>query len=609
MNSIRVTERQRNWMVGIILLLLTAALYWPVTTFPFVNYDDHLYVYNNPHVTHGLSWDGIKWACTAIVAGNWHPLTLWSHMTDCSLYHLVAGGHHLTNLLFHLANVLLLWLLIRRLTGLFWPASLVAALFAWHPLNVESVAWISERKNVLSTFFFLLTLLAWFRYGARPQPARYVLALVLFALGLMAKPMLVTLPFVLLLLDYWPLQRFNASTLQRLLIEKVPFLALAAGDCVITYVIQSHGGAVSSFAGVPIKWRLVNVSVAYTIYLEKAFWPAGLCVFHPFPDKLPVTQAMISLVLIVMATVVAWCGRGKYRWLTVGWFWFLGTLVPVIGLVQIGAHSWADRYAYVPLIGIFLIIGCGLNELWLARPALRVLILPAVIVFLSSCWLLAQKQVSTWQSSVALFSRAVAVHPESVLTQDLLGKAYNGEGDFTEAAEHFAIACRIQPQNGDFQNDLGLALVDAGLFPEAVGPLEAALKQKPENVMLHNMLGVALIQSGNARGAETEFSWAITLQPDYAKSYFNLGKTFLIEKRPQSAITNFITALRLQPAWPEALENLAGAYAAAGKLSNAITTATLALQMAQTNNEPDLANRISAELNGYKSKPVQSSAH
>lgn len=610
MNFVRVTEQQRNWVVGIALVVLTLGLYWPATAFPFVIYDDHLYVYDNPHIAKGLSWGGIRWAWTAIVAGNWHPLTLMSHMADCSVYHLVAGGHHLSNILLHLANVLLLWLFIRRMTGHFWPAVLVAALFAWHPLNVESVAWISERKNVLSTFFFILTLLVWLDYGRKPQPARYVLALVLFALGLMSKPMLVTLPFVLLLLDYWPLQRMfpaqNTSkpgtSLAILFGEKVPFLTLAIADCVITYVIQNRGGAVSSFAGVPLEWRLVNVSVAYVTYLEKTFWPSGLCVFNPFPEKLPIARAVISLALLLMGTAAAWHWR-KYRWLPVGWLWFLGTLVPVIGLVQVGAHSWADRYAYLPLIGIFLMIACWLNELWAARPGLHAPVLAGSLIFLSCCLLLARERVGDWRSSVALFSRAVAVYPDSRVAQNFLGKSFNSEGRPAEAAEHFAIACRLQPQNGDFQRDLGLALFDAGRFPEAIAPLEAALGQKPGDVALHNTLGVALMQAGNAHEAENEFSRAMAIQPDYAKSYFNLGKTFLIERQPQPAITNFMTALRLQPGWPEAWEELASAYAAAGNLSNAISSATLALELARTDNDTDRVNRISAELSDYKTKP------
>lgn len=623
MKSIRVTEQQRHWIAGIALLALTLAVYWPVNGFPFVIYDDHLYVYNNPNVAAGFSWSGIEWSWTAIVAGNWHPFTLWSHMLDCSMYRLVAGGHHLTNLLLHVANVFLLWLLIKRMTGLFWPAVLAAALFAWHPLNVESVAWISERKNVLSTFFFILTLLVWLRYGKNPRPANYILTLVLFVLGLMAKPMLVTLPFVLLLLDYWPLKRWDLlepfhesfspyssrgrGRIQnaRLMVEKLPFLMLAAGDCVITYLIQTRTGAVSSFAVIPLAWRLVNISVAYVTYLEKVFWPTGLCVLHPFPERLPVARAVMCMVLLGVATAAVWLGRTKYRWLVVGWFWFLGTLVPVIGVVQIGAQSWADRYAYVPLMGIFLMMGCGLNELWATRPAWRPVVLLGTIVFLSCCLVLTQRQVGYWRNSVALFSRAVAVDPNDALAQNLVGKALNEDGRFAEAAEHFAMACHLQPQNNGFQNDLGLAWFDAGEFSKAIAPLEAALKRRPEDVVLRNALGVALMQSGDATGAEEEFSRAIAIHPDYAKSYFNLGRTFLMEKQPQPAITNFVIALRLEPGWAEALDNLARADAAAGDLSDAITHATVALKMAQTNNETELANRIVKEIKDYQSAPTR----
>lgn len=610
MNFNRATEQQRNWFVGIALFVLTLALYWPVMSFPFVNYDDQLYVYNNPQVTKGLAWSGIEWAFTAVVAANWHPLTLISHMADCSMYHLEAGGHHFTNILFHSANVVLLWFLIRRMTGNDAVGALVAVLFALHPLNVQSVAWISERKNVLSTFFFFLTLLSYLSYAENPRPARYVLALVLFALGLLGKPMLVTTPFLLLLLDYWPLQRIfpepgsakpaTGKNMKCVLLEKIPFLMLAAADCVITYLAQIHAGSIASFDALPVAWRVVNVPVAYLMYLEKTFWPTGLCILYPY--RLPIVTALISVALIMLITIAAWHWKWKYRWFPVGWLWFLGTLVPVIGLVQTGVQSWADRHAYVPLIGIFLIVACILNECWEAKVAARKFIVLAVGLFLFFCVVLTRQQIGYWQSSVALFSRAIAINPDNDISQEMLGKALNGEERFSEAAEHFEIAARLRPQ-ADEQYNLGMALIDSGQFTAAIGPLEAALKHKPDDVVLHNMLGVAFMQTGDAREAEKEFSRAATIQPDYAKSYFNLGKTFLIERQPQLAITNFMTALRLQPNWPEAMENLAGAYAVAGDLSNAVSTATTALKMAQTNSEPDLAHQIGAELNSYEAKP------
>jgi len=605
-------EQKRNWIAGMALFVMTMALYWPATAFPFVNYDDQLYVYQNPEVLNGLSWSGIKWSLTAIVAANWHPLTLWSHMADCSIYHLFAGGHHLTSLLLHSANVVLLWLLFMSMTGRFWPAVLAAALFGWHPLNVESVAWIAERKNVLSTFFFLLTLLAYLRYARNPRPAPYLLALILFALGLAAKPMLVTLPFVLFLLDYWPLQRIfpspaalNDGNTRRdhlVLWDKIPFFILGAAACIVTYIVHNKAGDVVSLAGVPATSRLLNIPLAYMTYLEKAVWPSGLCVFYGFPQSTPVVSAASCLILLLAGTFAAWHWRSKYRWLPVGWFWFLGTLVPVVGFVQIGLQAWADRHAYVPLMGIFLIVICALNELWAVKPFARTYLILAAGAFLCGCLVLTRQQLNDWRNSVALFSQAIAVDPNNPVAQDLLGAAYNGDGRLTEAIEHFADAVRIQPQNGEYQYNLGRDLINAGDFAGAEDHLAAALKQIPDDPVLHNTLGVVLMQSGKPLEAEKEFSRAIALQPDYSKPYLNLGKTLLKEGEAPAAVTNLILAVRLEPDWPEALESLASAYAATGNLSNALSTANLALEIAKTNHQDSLADQITGELNAYRSK-------
>jgi Flp pilus assembly protein TadD len=602
-------DRRKNWIIGIALFVVTMILYWPATGFPFVNYDDPLCVYQNPHVIPGLSWAGIKWAIMAVVAANWNPLTSMSHMADCSVYHLFAGGHHLTNILFHSVNAVLLWLLLKRMTKLFWPSVLVAAMFAWHPLNVESVAWISERKNVLSAFFFILTVWAYLRYTEKPRPARYALTLLLFALGLTAKPMLVTLPFILLLLDYWPLQRISFSQNRLdlagrknwlLLLEKFPFLFLALADCVTTFLVQNQSGSVKSLAEVPVALRLVNIPIAYLTYLGKALWPFKLCVFYAFPNGLPVMAGLSSLMLLVAVSVLAWYWRFKFRWLLVGWLWYLGMLIPVIGLVQTGAQAMADRHAYLPMIGIFLIIACVFNEWQAARPQLRIFVAAVALVFLGFCLVLTRQQLMHWQSSVALFSQAVEINPENAAAQDLLGAALDGSGRTTEAVEHYSAAVRIHPDDSELQYHLGRDLIDTGKFGEAEKHLAAALRQMPDNPVLHNTLGVALMQDGKLPEAEQEFSSAIARQPDYSKPYFNLGRTLLAQGQNQTAITNFIAALRLEPGWPEALQNLARAYAATGNQSNAVNTAGLALKMAQDSHEPALVNQIAAELKTYQ---------
>ena len=604
------TGTRPEWMAGFILFVVTMALYWPVTTFPFVNYDDPLYVSENPDVRSGLSWHGIKYAFTTIVAANWHPVTVLSHMLDCSLFSQFAGGHHLIDILLHSTNGVLLFCLLRRLTHGFGPSILGAALFAWHPLNVESVAWIAERKNVLSTGFFLLTLLAYLSYTKNFRPANYLLALVLFALGLLAKPMLVTLPFLLLLLDYWPLRRIGFEpdsppprpSVKRVLWEKVPFLMLAVADCVITYLAQSRAGAVVPLAASSVACRMLNIPIAYLMYLQKTFWPDHLGILYSFPEKWLGVRAIVASVLLLTGTAAAWHYRWKFRWLAVGWLWFLGTLVPVIGVVQIGGQAWADRYAYVPLIGIFLIIGCGLNGLWLARQSLRTFIGLGVSVFLVACLLLTRQQITHWRNSVALFSQAILVNPNNAAAQNHLGIALNGAGLFTEAAEHFRLAAHLQPQIVEYQYNLARALIDAGRFAEATVPLATVLKQKPDNFILHNTLGVAIFLSGQPHEAEREFYHAITLQPGYAKSYFNLGRALLAEGQPKPAITNFLTALHLEPDWPEAMERLAAAYDAAGDSSNAIATASLALAMAQADRQMKLTEKVAAECKVYQTK-------
>ena len=603
-------KSRRNWLVGMLLFLVTVCLYWPATHFPFVNYDDQLYVYENPEVVKGLSWSGIKSATTSAVCDNWLPVTQISHMADCSMFGLFAGGHHLTSILLHAANAVLLWLLLVRLTGSFWPGAWVAALFAWHPLNVESVAWIAERNNVLSTFFFILTVWAYLAYVRNPRPARFTLALILFSLGLAAKPMLVTLPFLLLLLDYWPLRRISFdpgfATLIRqrqtwkLLLEKVPFLVLSFADCVITFIVQNRGGALRSLAEFPLGFRLLHVPLAYVAYVAKAFWPANLCPFYSYPEKFPVLAAVNSLALLIVALFAVWHWRSKFRWLFAGCFWFLGTLIPVIGLVQTGDMALADRYAYLPFIGLFLVVAYGLEECAAARPSWRIFIITLATISVGACLILSRRQLMCWRDSVALFTQTVAVNPENAGAQNLLGRAFSGSGQPAEALEHFAAAARLAPKAANYQYDLGRALIDAARFSEAENHLALALVQLPDSPTLHNAYAVALMKTGKTNESEREFSEAIKLQPSYSMPYFNLGKLLLSEGKYQTAINNFTNALNLQPDWPETLENLAAAYAATGNQSSAVATANLALKAALAGHQTALAARITNELNTFQ---------
>lgn len=616
-------KKNRDWILGLALFLITMAGYWPATSFPFIALDDQEYVYNNANVLGGLSWGGVTWSATSVVGGNWHPVTIWSHMVDSSIYGgEFAGGHHLTNIVFHALNAVLLMLLLKRLTGWFWPSALVAALFAWHPLNVESVAWVSERKNVLSTFFFILTLWTYWHYVTASNASRhfaYMLSLFFFALGLASKAMLVTLPCLLLLLDYWPLRRIGLEPkvgepsrqkpARALLVEKIPFLMLMVADCWITFWVQNQSGAVRSFSTVPLEHRLSNIPVAYVTYLVKTFWPDDLCVFYLFPPTLHIVAAMASLLLLAVMTAMVWHWRVRLPWLLVGWFWFLGTLVPVIGLVQVGGQAWADRYAYVPLIGLFLIVACGLHQGLAVWPQLRIFVVTGVMLVLALCLMLTGRQLLCWRSSVALFTKALAVNPENAPVENLLGRAWAGNGETAKAVEHYAAAVRLFPSSAQFQYDLGRALINANQIIEAQDHLAAANAQSPNDPVFHNAYGVALVLGNRLDEAQKEFGRAIELKPDYANAYFNLGKCFLTAGQSQSAITNFIKALQFEPDRPEAWQKLAGAYAASGDITNAISKASRALKLALDAKQHNLADQIAAELKTYQTASTpQSSA-
>jgi tetratricopeptide (TPR) repeat protein len=443
------------------------------------------------------------------------------------------------------------------------------------------VAWIAERKNVLSTFFFILTIWAYWRYVEAARPAKfyvYALALILFALGLAAKSMLVTLPFLLLLLDGWPLRRISLADgvgkwiQQRqtwlLVWEKIPFFLLAIADCAITFLAQKQGGGVRTLAVEPLAYRLMNTPVAYVEYLVKTFWPEKLCVLYPFPETLQTTAAIMSLVLLTAVTFLAWRWKNKFPWMLFGWLWFLGALVPVIGLVQVGAQAMADRYAYQPAIGLFLIAAGGLNAGWLVWPRLRVLMVTGVAAFLFFCLTLTGRQIFYWQDSVTLFNHVVTLYPEYALAHDLLGTAYAANGQTTEAIVHYAQSVRLHPDVASAQFNLGRALIQSGRFAEAQGAMADALVQLPDNALLHNTRGVALMLDGQPDAAQKEFSRAIELQPDFANAYFNLGKVLLAAGQSQKAIAHFHTELKWQP---------------------------------------DLADRIAAELKAYQTTSIQPS--
>ena len=455
-------------------------MYAPVRHHEFVNFDDSQYVSQNPEVTGGLNGRAVSWALTTGHAGNWHPLTWLSHLLDVELFGLDPGRHHLTSVALHLANTLLLFGLLFRMTGALFRSAFVAALFALHPLHVESVAWIAERKDVLSALFFLLTLSAHLAYVRRPGWSRYVLVVVLFALGLMAKPMLVTLPFVLLLLDFWPLGRAAApSAWRRLIVEKLPLLALAIASSLVTLLVQQRAGAIKGLDLLPLSRRLATAVLACVWYAAKVVWPTHLAALYPYPAPVPSWQALGALAVLAAVSLIVLRAAPRQPYLPVGWFWFIGTLVPVLGLVQVGSQPWADRYTYIPVIGLFIVVAWGAVDLLAGWRHRHVLLAGAAALVLVACAIAARRQVGYWRSSVVLWEHALEVTTANHRAESNLAHALAGQRRLEEAVAHYSAALRIKPDFAEAHNNLGLALAEQGQGTRGHGPLRRGLARAP----------------------------------------------------------------------------------------------------------------------------------
>jgi tetratricopeptide (TPR) repeat protein len=550
----------------------TLALYSPVAHFSFIDFDDDEYVWNNPVTQAGLTWQGWHWAFNGIHVGNWHPLSWLSHMVDCQLFGLNAGAHHLVSVAFHIANTLLLFALLRGLTGAAWRSAFVAALFAWHPLHVESVAWVAERKDVLSTFFWLLTLMAYVRYARSVTNAEsghsklktqnsklcYALALLACAAALLSKPMAVTLPFTLLLLDVWPLGRFTIydlrfTILARLLAEKIPFFVLSFALCAVTFLAQHGAGAVSALA-----WsiRLANVPVAYLRYLGKTFWPADLAIVYPYVYHWPAAAVAGSVLLLALASALAVMWLRRRAWLAFGWFWFLGTLVPVIGFVQVGAQSMADRYFYIPSIGLFIALVWGVAEFCAARPNGKLILSLLGGGALAGCVLVTSAQLENWRNSTTLFVHALGATENNYVADNALGKAFERAGDDARALVLYREAVRIEPRYPISQYNLGLALLGFGLKDEALEHLAAAAHYDPRNADAQFNLGVFFSQNGRQPDAVNCFEAALNVRPDFAAAHARLAETFVTLGKFPEAATHFREALRWQPDLPKVKSEL-----------------------------------------------------
>jgi Flp pilus assembly protein TadD len=556
--------------VALGLVAVTCAVFWPVRGYPFVNYDDSDYVTGNAQVLAGWTSEGVRWAFTTFHAANWHPLTWLSLMLDVQLFGVDPGAHHAVSLAIHAAGAVILFAALRVMTASRWASALVAALFALHPLHVESVAWISERKDVLSTVFWMLSLGAYSLYVARPSPGRYALVLVALAIGLSAKPMLVTLPFVLLLLDVWPLRRWTSDARVRrdLIVEKLPLLALAAASSVVTIVAQNSAGAVRDTAAIGLGDRFANAVVSYWTYLAKTIWPADLAAFYPY-SSVPLVVAIVGAAGLLAVSAAAFVWRLRAPYLFVGWFWYLGTLVPVIGIVQVGNQAMADRYTYVPLIGIFICAVWGLSELtktW--RPARIVLpaVAAGVIVVLVP---LTRAQAATWRDSETLWRHALAVTDDNYFAHGGLGAALLSRGDHAGAESEFRAALRIRPNLADVQNDLGSLLAGRGRVDEALQHFRQAVELDARFAEARHNLGMALWQRGRPADAIAEFTASLRINPDLPRTHNDLGRLLATSGRVADAIPHFLEAVRLAPDAIEMRYNAALALSSAGRLDEA----------------------------------------
>ena len=600
----KILSKHRFALICMVLAIATLAAFWQVRNYGLVNYDDDKYIADNAHVKAGLTPDSLTWAFTAGYASNWHPLTWLSMMLDIRLFGTNAGGYHLTSLFLHVIAALLLFAVLNQMTGAIWRSAFVAGLFALHPLHVESVVWISERKDVLSALFWMLTMMAYIYYVRRPGKIRYSLTLLLFALGLMAKPMLVTLPFVLLLLDYWPLERYQLgravqdikrkkqkfskarAQLSGLILEKVPFLILSAMSSLVTFLVQQKGGAVAPMDLFPLPMRLMNALNSYAKYIEKMICPVRLAVFYPPPIQgFSIWPSLASALALLAVSIAVICFVRKYKYVGVGWFWYLGTLVPVIGLVQVGSQSLADRYTYVSLIGLFMIIAWGLPELLAKWKHQRVVLGAAglaVILALSIC---TYRQVGYWRDNVTLFEHALKVTTNNFLMNNHLGLAYQELGRPQEAIEAYQQAIKIKPDYAGAYHNLGIAYGDLGRWQDAREANQQAIKIKPDDAPAYYNLGIAYSHLGHWQEAMEANQQATKIKPDHAGAYNNLGVACLRLGRLQEAEEAFQQTIRIRPDYVGAYNNLGVIYRALGRWREAIEAYQQAVRI-----KPDYAD-------------------
>jgi Tfp pilus assembly protein PilF len=553
MSSLPINEglfsspERRNLVLGLLLVIATLAPYNPVTHHPFVNFDDDRYVTDNTHVRSGLHWETVKWAFTSFDEANWHPLTWLSHALDWQLFGQNPAGHHYINVLLHALNAVLLFWVLWRATGSTGRSWVVAALFALHPINVESVAWVAERKTILSMLFLLLALGAYGWYVRRPSIGRYMAVAALFACGLMAKPMVITLPFLLLLWDYWPLQR--AQSFARLALEKIPLLALSAASAVVTVRAQRAGNAVGSMVEYPLSMRMENAAISYVRYLGKALWPSGLSPQYPYPEGVLKWEAIGASVVLLAITILVCTAGKRRRYLAVGWFWFLGTMVPMIGLVQVGSQAMADRYAYLPFVGLFILICWGLADWAGEKAAAKIALAVAGCIVLLALSAVTLRQIAYWSDNVTLWAHAVAVTPGSFIAEDNLGGALLTEGREEEAMPHFRAAAALDPIDPMSGLNLAAYAQRLGHAQEAVDQYAKVLTMTRDPRLRATALsdmGYALRDLGDSVHAEASFRAAVNLRPRMLRAWLGLGLTEQKSGNYAEAIKDYAQVLAIQ---------------------------------------------------------------
>jgi Flp pilus assembly protein TadD len=581
-------------IISIVLVVIVAAVYMQVGSHQFLNLDDDAYVTNNPHVTSGMSVNNIVWAFSTFDYIYWQPVTWLSHMLDVETYGLNPGGHHLTNVLIHAVSSVLLLLLLFRLTGAVWQSSLVAFLFALHPLHVESVAWVAERKDVLSTLFWLLTLLVYAEFVSKRTPILYICTLLFFILALMSKPMVLTLPLVMMLMDFWPLNRYQPEKREpelrhlwgkawSLIIEKTPFIICTLLSAATTIYGQKQYGAMRKLGEMSFLLRIENALVSYVKYIGKTVWPLDMAVLYPFPLSIPLWQVIGSLTILIFISAATLWGRHRFPFFAVGWLWYLVTLVPVSGLLQVGNQSMADRFTYIPGIGLFIMVAWGVPNLLkgLRNQEIILALLGGAVVLASIA--LTWQQLGYWRNNITLYNHTLHITTNNEIVRNNLGLALANGGDLDAAIAEYQEALRIDPDLAFAHNNLGLALTKKGNLSAAIKEFHDALRIFPNYTEAHNNLGMALANKGDLDAAISEYRQALKINPNYADSHYNLGLAYTSIGNLDAAIHEYQEALRITPNDIDACNNLGAAFAAKGSLDAAISEFQAVLRLSPGN--------------------------